>query len=266
MLVKSVDDTEAASILMLLTDVTEMLETAEHLRRLCYHDKLTALYNRSYIEAMLPYLEKAENLPLSVIMLDMNGLKLVNDVFGHEQGDRLLVAMAKTLVKSCRKTDILGRWGGDEFLVLLPRTGKEACAEVCARIRRSCGEMANMPLLLSAAMGTVTKENGVAGLAELFIVAENRMYKNKVSESQTVRRSIIASIESMLHERCFQNAGHVKRVRQMAADFAVYLGYSRDDPKLKLLNKLAALHDVGKVAIPKEILPALQHMLLISLR
>lgn len=202
---------------------------------------------------MLPELEKKENLPLSMIMLDMNGLKLVNDVFGHEQGDRLLVALADALTDACRKSDIIGRWGGDEFLVLLPKTSGGACAEVCAAIRRACTAAASNPIPLSAAMGMATKDRGRASLAELFLVAENRMYNSKLIESPDVRRSIVASMETMLREHCFENAGHSERVARLSAGFAAYLG-NLGEQEMKLLNKLATLHDIGKVAIPRQIL------------
>ena len=84
-------------VMMIMTDITEKLKAEDQINFLSYHDKLTSLHNRAYIEAMLPELEKTESLPLSIIMADMNGLKLVNDVFGHQQGDLLLIALAKVL-------------------------------------------------------------------------------------------------------------------------------------------------------------------------
>lgn len=241
-------------IALLLTDITDILQAAERIHYLNYFDKLTAIYNRAYIEMMLPELEKKENLPLSIIMLDMNGLKLVNDVFGHEQGDLLLIALADALTQACRKSDLIGRWGGDEFLVLLPKTASGACAEVCAAIRRAMSASASSPIPLSAAMGMATKDSGRANLAELFLVAENRMYNSKLVESQEVRRSIVAAMEAMLREHCFENAGHSERVGRLAAEFAAFLGVGQDELEMKLLNKLATLHDIGKVAIPRQIL------------
>lgn len=241
-------------IALILTDITEVLQAAERIHYLNYFDKLTSLYNRAYIEMTLPELEKKENLPLSMIMLDMNGLKLVNDVFGHEQGDRLLVALADALAQSCRKSDVIGRWGGDEFLILLPKTSGGECAEVCNAIRRTMSATASNPIPLSAAMGMATKDSGRANLAELFLVAENRMYNSKLVESQEVRRSTITAMETMLREHCFENAGHSERVGRLAAGFAAFLGISQGEMEMKNLNKLATLHDIGKVAIPRQIL------------
>ncbi len=240
-------------IAMILSDITQVLQAVARMHYLNNFDKLTSLYNRAYIEMTLPELEKKEHLPLSMIMLDMNGLKLVNDVFGHEQGDRLLAALADALKRACRKSDIIGRWGGDEFLVLLPKTSANVCAKVCASIRRAMSDVASNPIPLSAAMGMATKDSGRASLAELFLVAENRMYNSKLIESPDVRRSIVASMEAMLREHCFENAGHSERVARLAAGFAAHLG-GLGEMELKLLNKLATLHDIGKVAIPRQIL------------
>jgi diguanylate cyclase (GGDEF)-like protein len=247
------DDAGEPQVAMVLTDITDILQAAERIHYLNYFDKLTSLYNRAYVEMTLPELVKKENLPLSVIMLDMNGLKLVNDVFGHEQGDRLLVALADALTQACRKDDIIGRWGGDEFIVLLPKTPSSVCAEVGAAIRRTMNAAAANPIPLSAAMGMATKDSSRTTLAEILLVAENRMYNNKLIESQEVRRNIVASMEAMLQEHCFENAGHSERVARLAAGFADFLGGLGEMDK-NLLNKLATLHDIGKVAIPRQIL------------
>lgn len=116
---------EQTLVMMILTDITERLQAEAQIRFLSYHDKLTALHNRAHIEAMLPELEKPEALPLSVIMADMNGLKLANDVFGHQQGDKLLVALANALKISCRPTDIIARWGAMNLLSYFPKQTKK---------------------------------------------------------------------------------------------------------------------------------------------
>jgi diguanylate cyclase (GGDEF)-like protein len=245
---------EGALVMMILTDITEKLRAEEEIRFLSYHDKLTSLYNRAHVEAILPDLEKPENLPMSIIMVDMNGLKLVNDVFGHQQGDLLLVAMAKVLKQSCQQKDIVARWGGDEFLVILPQTDEENCRRVCEQIQSGCREMAETAIPLSAAMGTATKESGIARLAELFNIAENRMYSDKMNRGKEVRRSMIASLEGLLRTRCFENGGHSERVKQLVIDFVNFLGLDMASAEIKPLTKLARLHDIGKVAIPGELL------------
>jgi len=254
-LISQPEDTENSIVMMILTDITERLRAEEQIHFLSYHDKLTSLHNRAYIEAVLPAMEKQEVLPLSVIMVDMNGLKLANDVFGHQQGDLLLTLLARALQKSCRKSDIVARWGGDEFVILLPNTNKQSCLKVCERIRSACNETADGTIPLSAALGTATKETGAPHLAELLSVAESVMYSDKLLKSKEVRRNIVANLESMLTGRCFENEGHTERVQEMLLQFAAFLETdSVSGTPIKLLTKLAKLHDIGKVAIPAEIL------------
>lgn len=245
---------ECSSIMMVMTDITDKVRADEQIRYLSFHDKMTALYNRAYIEMIFQDFSQAENLPVSIIMLDMNGLKLVNDVFGHEQGDLLLIAMAKALTQSCRSTDIISRWGGDEFLVLLPNTDNNECLKICEQIRMTCNSEASNPIPLSAAIGTATETKGAACFSDLFSVAEQRMYSDKLSGNRKVRQNIIDSLEAMLHKHCVEIAGHGNRVKRLASEFAADLGFKPDDPELRPLNLLAALHDIGKVVIPKSIL------------
>lgn len=241
-------------IMLVLTDISDKQKAEEKIRYLSYHDKLTTLYNRAYIEMMRVELEKTEFSPLSVILVDMNGLKLVNDVFGHHEGDCLLMAMAEVLKQSSRSTDIIVRWGGDEFLILQPLTARQECEAVCRKIQEACRQRTETPIPLSAAIGMATREDGFASLAELFSIAENRMYSHKLLESRTVRREIIMGMEHTLHTRCFEEAGHSARVCQLAAEFATHIGLDMDGPDMKPLVLLSALHDIGKVAIPKDIL------------
>lgn len=248
------EPSEGNLVMMILTDITERLRAEEKIYFLSYHDKLTALHNRAYVEGLLPDLEQPDYLPMSIIMIDMNGLKLVNDVFGHQQGDLLLIALAKVLEKCGGPQDIIARWGGDEFLVLLPKTDKAAGRKVCARIENACNEVVDCVIPLSAAIGAATRDSEFTSLAETFNAAENRMYNDKMTKSGQVRQRIVANLEEMLHNRCFESHGHNKRVLQLATDFVAFLGFDINSAEMKPLQQLAVLHDIGKVAIPREIL------------
>jgi PAS domain S-box-containing protein len=112
-------------LLNIVIDITERKQAEEEIKYLSFHDKLTGLYNRVFFEEELKRLDTERELPLSLIMGDVNGLKLVNDALGHQEGDKLLVKVAKALRKSSRHEDIVARWGGDEFIILLPRCDKK---------------------------------------------------------------------------------------------------------------------------------------------
>lgn len=241
-------------LMLILTDVTEKHKAQEILAYLSYHDKLTSLYNRAYIDTWLAKFQPCRHSPLSVIVADVNGLKLTNDVFGHAQGDRLLVQCARVLARSCRKDDIVARWGGDEFLILLPATDAAACAKVCARIKAACAREKGLPIELSVSLGMAVQQRPDTGISDLLKSAEKSMYSNKLRESKQVRRKIIMNMEEILHTRCFEDRGHLTRVKTLAFNFAKYLGFLPGSIEMQNLTLLAALHDIGKAAIPEEIL------------
>jgi hypothetical protein len=121
-----INDSRGTNFIMLvITDVTESQKAFAQIDYLSSHDKLTGLYNRAHIDNAIVKLNNKDNLPMAMIMADVNGLKLTNDVFGHLEGDRLLQGIANVLRKSLRENDLIARWGGDEFLVVLTQADEE---------------------------------------------------------------------------------------------------------------------------------------------
>lgn len=251
---KKIAQSDNHLIMMILTDITEKLRADAQIYYLSFHDKLTDLHNRAYLERMTPMLEQADKLPLCVIMIDMNGLKVVNDVFGHAQGDQQLISLARVLRQACRESDVICRWGGDEFVVILPKTKPSECASICELIGRLCQDVKNTVIPLSAAMGTATKEEMGVQLSEVFSAAENRMYNNKLKEGRVMRQAIVDSLLARLQKECFEQADHNERIATLGAEFIQYLGLPADSTELSILQPLAMLHDIGKVAIPKNLL------------
>lgn len=233
-------------------DITERKRAEEQVKYLSYHDRLTGLYNRAYLEDELARPSRERRLPISIIMGDVNGLKLINDALGHHEGDRYLVEMARILRSSCRKDDVVARWGGDEFVIVLPKTTQKGAMEVCERIRQACLESHSDPVQLSIALGAVTKEQPGDDIWKLFKEAEDRMYRNKLLENKSTRSFIILSLQKTLREKSHETEEHAKRLLKTALDIGRAVGLS--DSKLDELALLAALHDIGKIAIPDNIL------------
>ncbi|SMB90328.1 diguanylate cyclase (GGDEF) domain-containing protein [Desulfonispora thiosulfatigenes DSM 11270] len=241
-------------IMLVLTDITERQKIEDQVVYLSYHDKLTSLYNRVYMESIIPQLESEEAMPLSLIMADMNGLKLTNDVFGHESGDKILVNAAKVLLSSIRKTDYVARWGGDEFLIILPNTDKEKCEQVCEQINLKAKQVEADPIEISLALGSATICNPDTKIFELLNIAENRMYSNKITESKHIRRKIILNMKSTLYTKCFEDPEHFTRMQKMALNFLSFLKFRSDVIDEQIVLDFIELHDIGKIAIPKELL------------
>ncbi|HQP31703.1 MAG TPA: GGDEF domain-containing protein, partial [Deltaproteobacteria bacterium] len=121
-----------------LSTATQGKLLMRELERMASTDGLTGVFNRTYFNQ--EYMQAIHNatryaIPFAVIMVDVNGLKEVNDRYGHERGDEMLVRVARLLKEICRKTDVVSRIGGDEFAALMPSTRRELAENVVARLR-----------------------------------------------------------------------------------------------------------------------------------
>ncbi len=153
----------------------------EKIRYLSFHDALTGLYNRAYFEEELKRMNNPRYYPLSIISLDVNGLKVINDTFGHDQGDKLLQHLASLLNSISRKGDVVARLGGDEFAILLPSTTAEQVHDFHERIKKTCEEDNIKPiyLRLSIALGCVTQKGEYQNSETLLKEVDKRMYQDK---------------------------------------------------------------------------------------
>ena len=190
--------------------------------------------------------------PMTIILGDCNGLKIANDIFGHLEGDKLLQAIAAIIKKSLRHEDIAARWGGDEFVIIMPRTDEQVAAEIRDRILRFCADSKHQPIQPSLALGCATAYDANTELTELLKLAEDRMYRHKLLESKSNRNSLIRSIEEMVFEKSYETRDHANRM----SDISKRIGRSirLSDFELEELNLLAFLHDIGKIGIPDHIL------------
>lgn len=163
------------------SDITSRKETEEQLEYLSLRDKLTDLYNRAYLESEMNRLEGGRSYPLTIIVADLDGLKLANDTFGHKKGDELLI-VASDLMRNClRKEDIIARVGGDEFIVLMPGTNQTNGEMVARRIQQAVDNYNNSrkDLPLGISIGVATCEGPEVFLEATMRRADDLMYQNK---------------------------------------------------------------------------------------
>jgi diguanylate cyclase (GGDEF)-like protein/PAS domain S-box-containing protein len=225
------------------------LKAEEKIRYIGYHDQLTDLYNRYYFEACEKELKDIAL--LSVIMTDVNGLKLINDTYGHETGDKLLKTYADLLRRSFKQSDLIFRWGGDEFIVILKNTEEAKSWELCNRLIKYCGETLVKDIPLSISVGISSKLKG-DDIGKAIREAEDMMYKNKLTESKSSKNLIMKTLRQTLAEKSFETREHINRMSQIGRSFGAKL--SLPPSELSRLETLTMLHDIGKINIDSHIL------------
>ncbi len=236
----------------IITSAVKRGRLERELTHLTFHDQVTSLYNRTFFEEEIRRLDTDRQLPFSIIMADVNGLKLVNDTYGHNIGDEILVKCAEVLKKSCREEDIIARWGGDEFVILLPQTTAKVTSSICERIISKCNETYVQDIPISMALGFATKISGKKDIADILKEAENKMYKNKLTESRSAKSTLLNALLKTLEEKSYETKEHVRRMQEMSHDISEKLGLPESERSRLYL--LISLHDIGKINISEEIL------------
>ncbi|MGI6706516.1 MAG: diguanylate cyclase [Clostridia bacterium] len=239
-------------VVLVFRDITEKKEQRERIEYLSYHDELTGLYNRRRFEEELKRIDVKENLPISILSGDMNGLKLANDIFGHEAGDMLLKSAAKVLKSVCRKKDIIARVGGDEFVVLLPGTSSEDGEKIMKRIRDEFSRIRVKAIHGSISMGCHTKTHEDEEILQTLKVAESKMYSVKVTDRSKIKSSTIKTIIEELHRNNPNEKTHSKNVSEICESIGRYMHLPEHE--LRRLKEAGYLHDIGKIGLDEGVL------------
>jgi diguanylate cyclase (GGDEF)-like protein len=168
--------------LAVFSDISGRVKREERLREMSIHDPLTQAYNRLFFDEELARFDRGRERPVSLIMLDLNGLKRVNDEQGHEAGDLLLRSLAHVLRATFRQEDVVARLGGDEFAVILPGATAENAQRAIGRlrdaVRRHSLSSGSPPL--DVAVGASTANEG-QDLRQALDRADKAMYVDKAS-------------------------------------------------------------------------------------
>lgn len=215
-------------------------------------DPLTGLYNRRFYEDELKRLDTERNLPMTIVMADVNGLKLINDSFGHVMGDELLKKVAEVIKKGCRTNDIIARLGGDEFVIILSKTNAFETEKIIKRIKDLSLKEKVGSIDISISFGYETKNNEEENNQEIFKKAEDHMYKKKLFESPSMRGKTMSAIINTLHEKNKREEAHSHRVSALCKSMGEVLGMPEHD--IEELKTVGLLHDIGKIAINENIL------------
>ncbi|MEA4873254.1 MAG: diguanylate cyclase [Synergistaceae bacterium] len=233
-------------------DNTERKKNEEHIKYLTYHDPLTNINNRLFFEEQIHVLDTEENLPISVIFGDLNGLKLTNDIFGHAAGDRLLIEAAEAFKKASGDNDIVARIGGDEFSLVMPHTDADRAKEIITEIRKSFSNEHSNDIIGSVSLGSSTKTSADESISEMVEFAENLMYKDKTINRNTNNKNMIRKIINNLHNRSLREKRHSENVSRLCERIAEEMGLSKSG--IKRLAENGYFHDIGKIILEDGIL------------
>ncbi len=249
---------KTTGIVIVFRDITEAREKQKQVEYLSLHDPLTGLYSRLYMEDAIKRLDTDRNLPFTIMVLDVNGLKLTNDAFGHEMGDRLLKTVAEIMTKTCRADDIICRIGGDEFAILLPKTNAEQAEAIKQRLFETTITTKLDSIMVSLAVGYSVKDTRDRDIMEIYKDADNHMYKNKMKYGKIMRSQTIETVLRNINSKYDREQIHTERVSQYCESIARALNLSGKE--IEECKIAGILHDIGKIVVPAEVLNKPEHL------
>ena len=233
-------------------DITQRKTLEEKLRYLSEIDVLTDLYNRNSFEEKIKKLNKEKYHPLGIIMGDVNGLKLINDTLGHLEGDKLLRSISNVLKSSCCESGYVFRWGGDEFIILIPNADEFKCDKLIKKISNDCDKYDYQYMQLSISLGAVVKHKVNEDIYDCIKKVEEKVYRHKLLDSKSIKSSIMDSLLKSLEEKNLETKEHAQRVTRYALALGEKLNFKISE--LDELILVATLHDIGKIGICEDIL------------
>lgn len=241
----------------LIIDVSAKKDKEKQVEYLRTHDTLTGAYNRRfYIEKKGEMERDPSLLPVSVIIGDIDGLKLINDAFGTEKGDMLLSTAVQIISRCIREQDVFARLGGDDFAILMPSTES---ADAQSTVQTIEEELHKFNVLAGSdfdrvhmTFGFATKDMPDISLASVRKLAEENMNKRKLLRRKSLHSAIVESIKQTMSARSQLTEDHSERLAELTRE--VGLRMHLNQVELSELELLATLHDIGKIGVNDDIL------------
>jgi len=240
----------------IIVDITESKQQLFRIEHMNDHDFLTGLYNRRYYEAEKIRLDQKEFLPFTIMIMDIDGVRLINDAFGHSEGDQMINETARIIQSCCRNSDILARTGGGEFEILMPNTGQEEAYAVLCKIKEACNKfnlsISNTAQYIYLSIGFGTKQASEPGFGETEKEAEAYMIRRKLLQRKSYHNAVLSSIMATMYASSQETEAHAQRL----ALLSTLIGEALQLPQKSLddLQLFSMLHDIGKVGIDSRIL------------
>ncbi len=240
------------TIISLCRRTTDTVNHLQDMKFLSDFDELTGLYNSRYFIDMIKKHIEGSSLPISIIVCDVNGLRKINDKYGYDEGDDVLLDLTVVLNNINVENKTVSRVAGDEFAVILPNTTKDVAEEIIENINAMClaSKVAKIPFSIGYGVDTATSDKD--SLLHLIKSIEELLYKQKVYTSSGEKDNSIGLINSIFHAKNKREQLHSNRVSELCLEMAKELGWSR--LKQDRIRSAGLLHDIGKIGIHESIL------------
>lgn len=245
-------DQDDVLIRSVVNDITSLKRLQRQILNESLLDPLTGFYNRRYYKEMLSQQDRPENLPISAAMIDIDGLKMINDSLGHNFGDQAITTLAELMQKYAGKDTILIRTGGDEIVILFLRTELAAAEEYIRQVKSETETHMLSGIPLTFSWGASVKRLPDESLTAVLLEAEDMMYSRKLLKKANSKSEIVKLIAQSLFERNRRIECHCHRVSEIAQRFARRLGLNGE--RLNFYDLLGFFHDIGMTSVPDEIL------------
>ena len=237
-------------------DHTDKKKMEEKLKYIASHDALSGVYNRAFFEEQLHLQFDERNSRNAILLLDIDGLKYVNDTIGHQHGDKMIINLSRILRKTFRPGDVIARIGGDEFAVLIRNASGDKLKSVAERFYLNIDafnqDLKKGQYPLNVSYGYSISEPGSKSAMETFKEADDRLYENKIPKREEVIKSALAAIRATMLEKDSVAEEHMERLKSTASLFGEIMNFDQEDKEKLILA--TELHDIGKVVIPDNIL------------
>lgn len=250
------DDGTIGALEGIVLDISDQKNKERHIAYLSEHDSLTGLFNRNYLEQEKNRMDKPEFLPLSIAICDIDGLRMINDAYGHEEGDWLIMKTAK-LIQGCLHNDyVLGHTGGGEFVLLLPYTDSHKAHQVKIDIENTIANynraQKDALYTISVSIGHSTKDTVEQPILDITKAAEEYLNRRKLMNQNSSHSAIVSSIMATLYAKSQETEKHGQRLGMICQIIGEQLGLTPNE--LGDLQLLSKLHDIGKIGIDDRIL------------
>ena len=200
----------------IIIDISEQKKREAQILYLSEHDFLTGLYNRRYLEKQKKRYDQSEHWPLSIVICDINGVRMVNNAFGQAEGDRLIIDVAQMIQSCCRDEDVLSRTGGNEFTLLMPRTTYEQARHRVQQLVHAVESLKRAeqthPYEISLSAGYNTKVTADQSIDQLIRSAEESLINRKLLNRKSSHNAILSSIMATLYARSQETEEHGHRL------------------------------------------------------